>query len=855
MHAEVEQELIQSRAVSALDIQFAKEESRKNNSSILINLLANRSVEEASTITKILAQHYKIPLISLNKMTPPPKLMNLCNSAQARKLFFLPISEQEHRVVVGMVDPLDLNYIDEVGMIFRKSVQPVFISKDDFERNFYRFFRQGVIRPEEGKSLMDTQALIVTALGSEEAEKTEKRVAVRKFASNLIFKALSSGASALNIEPQQQASQVSLLIDGSDYNLCKLSNSNHRYIVTAIMELAKMDASSSGVEQHSRRRIGFRNQEYTLIYRITPTPSGERVTVYIVNSQLANLTLEELGLPEQPVEELKNVFKGPGIFLITGASGSGKSTTLQALIRYAASMNKSIFTIEDIVRQKIEGVLQRQLKPEGPSKSTILNSLLSRKVDVVVVDEADKETLPAAVEAASRGSLVLLSVSAPSAKEALAKLLCSDVSRSKLALSLKLIYSQRIIRKLCPSCKTEAALHPATIKQWKVPKSLDLHTGKGCDTCSHTGYQGTMPLTELLPFNEELGVLINQGASGPEIVEEARYQGMLTLFEQGINEAIDGVTSLEEVLATLPCDEPIDIKSRMKFGHIMPMQKRVITPMARSSKSDANGKIEDVSIPLSSEKEIIPSAEESHGSMTFSGIAMEPTEKPEPLPPTTEAKQDEGNEKTSILLVDDSPVTLEFTKHILTVSGYFNVDTTDTGIKALEMLQQKQYHLVITDQEMPEQSGQEFIESIRQHPSLNGVGTILLTGNLNEMSALGGGADGYISKPTDPELLVARAKSISDIYRRLSGVAPMQPKKATPEKQLPSGAEAKKMEYGGKADTVEFTAEDMARISSLELDSTMNSSQPLGHFVPPKVAAMDSTKSDEEESDFDNLFK
>ena len=170
--------------------------------------------------------------------------------------------------------------------------------------------------------------------------------------------------------------------------------------------------------------------------------------------------------------------------------------------------------------------------------------------------------------------------------------------------------------------------------------------------------------------------------------------------------------------------------------------------------------------------------------------------------------------KSSILLVDDSPVTLEFTRHILEVSGHFGIDTAETAMKALEMLQQKQYHLVITDQEMPEQTGQEFIASIRQHPSLNGVGTILLTGNLSEMSALEGGADGYISKPTDPELLVARAKSISDIYRRLSGVAPLQP--------TPASA-TKAPDRTGK---VEFTDADMAKISDLELDATMNSALP-----------------------------
>jgi type IV pilus assembly protein PilB len=883
MHVEVEQGLIKSGAVSSLDIQSAKEKSRKNHASTLINLLANCSAEASYTITKILAQYYKIPLISLNKVTPPPKLMKLCKSDQARRLYFLPISEQGSRIVVGMVDPVDLNFIDEVRAIYQKSVQPVFISKDDFERNFYHFFRQGIERPAEGQSLLDTLTLKQTALGYEQAETAETSVAARKFASQIISKALRSDASALYIEPHQEESQISLLIDGGSYDLCKLSTSNHKAIVTAVMELAKMDTSNTGVDQRSRCRTKFRNQEYTLIYRVTPTPNGERVSVNIVDARVESLTLETLGLHDSSIEQIKEAFGGAGIFLVTGASGSGKSTTLQAFTRYATTLNAHIFTIEYIVRQKINGVKQLQIKSGGPSKSAILNSLLSRKVDIVIIDEADREVLPVAVEAANKGCLVLLCVSAPGIREALSKLLRSDISRPKIASSLKLIYNQRIIRKLCPSCKTTATLHPATIDQWAIPKSLPLHSSKGCDACSHTGYQGTIPLAELLPFNEELEVLVNQGASGPEIVEEARHQGMLTLFEQGINRAIDGVTSLEEVLATLPCNEPFEIRSRMKFGRIMPMQRDSFTPAAEEShislpseeepkptaeeshislpseeepkptaeeshislsleeepkptaeeshislslEEEPKPSAEESHIPLSSEEEPKPSAEDSHASITFSGMAMpaaekpaiikeeeeeeEEDEKPTVSSPAAAVEQGKKDAKSSILLIDDSPVTLEYTRHILEVSGHFRVDTAETTMKALEMLQQKQYHLVITDQEMPEQTGQEFITIMRQHPSLNSVGTILLTGNLNEMLALAGGADGYISKPTDPELLVARAKSISDIYRRLSDSAPLQ--------SMPAPTKVP-----DKTAKVEFTKADMEKISNLELDATMNS--------------------------------
>jgi two-component system chemotaxis response regulator CheY len=265
----------------------------------------------------------------------------------------------------------------------------------------------------------------------------------------------------------------------------------------------------------------------------------------------------------------------------------------------------------------------------------------------------------------------------------------------------------------------------------------------------------------------------------------------------------------------------------MKFGRVMPMQRAASAPATRPvTENDTEAQIVAPSISPSSEETIKPSTEESHASITFSDMPIPAAEKPaiikeeeeeKPIPssPAAEVEQDKGDVKSSILLVDHSPVTLEFNRHILDVSGHFTIDTAETAIKALEMLQQKRYYLVITDQEMPEQTGQEFIKTIRQHPSLNSVGTILLTGNLNEMLALEGGADGYISKPTDPELLVARAKSISDIYRRLSGVAPVQ-STITTASNIP-------VKSDNKTGKVEFTAADMDKISDFELDKTMNS--------------------------------
>jgi len=856
MRKEAEKELIEAGIISADEIETAKSKSRNGDSSILLTLLESRSAESSTQITEALAQHYKIPLLSLNKIVPPIRMMERCDPEVARKLHFLPIAEHGGQVVIGMVDPIDLNYGDAIRAIFQKSVQPVFISMGDFDRNYYRFFRKGASLPEENSALMNTLILkkrFLESHSSDELSTEERETIARKFAASIVSKALANGASSFSIEPQQDVALVDITIDGSEYNLFRISISNHQALVDAMMRLAKIDPSKhEGVDQFSRCQVKYRDKQCVLAYSFRQTPTGERVVVHIIDSKLNDLTIESLGLTQKGLEQLKLSMELPGMMVVTGSCGSGKSTLLQVLTRHAVSLGKSIYTVEDIVGLKIEGARQFQVKPQGPPKANILRAIQKKSPDVIVIDESDDNAIPVILDAVESGALVLLSITAPDISEAFAKLLRTGVSRSRLASALKNICTHKTIRKLCSECKKVAHTYSQTRSHWQIPEQLSFSTGKGCEKCNNNGYHGTINLTELLPISENLSDMIIQGASGPEVLEAGRHEGMLTLIEQGFNKAIDGTTSLEEVIATVPCHKPFSVKGQMRMGRVMPLQKEAASghaapakqhesPFSPASKkssqpvSDTGGAIDFDELPLST-----PSSADKQPEIIKD---EEKTSPPDPVKTVTDETVPEAREaaatngKANILLVDDSPVTLEFTRHIMDVSGHFNVDVCDTAKKALKMLQEKQYHLVITDQEMPEQTGQEFIESIRQHPSLNSVGTILLTGNLNEMSALEGGADGYIAKPTDPELLVARAKSISDIYKRLSGIEPAKP--AAPlVTQIPSSNSI----TPGK---VEFSESDLAKVSAFELDmpgaSKADESEPV-------VGEADS-------SDFDELLK
>lgn len=824
MRQEAELELIQSGNVTANDLHAAKEKSRGNRVSILLNLLEGRSTESCEAIAAVLARHYKIPLLSLDKTTPPHRLMKLCRGKLARKLHFLPIAEHGKQVVVGMVDPLDLHYDDEIRAVFQKNIQPVFISLNDFERNYHRFFRKGISLPPENPNLMNTKALTKAFLNTEQRQSpsNNKELIAKKFASAIIARALAHKASSISIEPQQDVCLVNLFKDGQTYNLFRFSMSNHKEMLAAMMKLARIDPfKNTGVDRFSRCKVNYQGQRHILCYNFRQTPTGERVMVHILDPNMAKLCIEDLGFSHQAIDSLKRSLEKPGIILVTGSSGSGKSTMLQAMVRHATTLYKNIFTIEDVIGLNIEGVRQFQVKAKGPSKTQILKALQKNHADVVVIDSIDKQMLPAVLDAAETGCLVLLAIKSKNISGAIAKLLCSDISRSKLASSLKLACTHKTVRKLCSNCKKVEKLHPSTILQWQIPEHLQFQNANGCEACNHKAYVDNISLSEALTVSPEIAELIRQGASGPEIFEAGRVSGMLTLVEQGVNKALAGLTSLTEVLATMPYHETFSVKDRMRIGRIMPLQNAE-SLAASKGKLFAASKAKK---PASSTKEDV--------SITFSGSnkpAKPKTVQDKVVEAPAEPKQTVSKDnKASILLVDDSPVTLEFTRHILNISGHFHVDVADTAIKALKMLEKKQYHLVITDQEMPEQTGQEFIETIRHHPSFNHVGTILLTGNLNEMSALESGADGYIAKPTDPELLVARAKSISDIYKRLSSSSSVKPVSKETEK-------------------VEFTEQDMAKISNFELDSGESKSA-------KKATPTNTGDSEKVNSEFDNLFE
>lgn len=823
MQQEACKALIDAHVVTGGIMDEATTKSRFNHKSVLINLYEECDIPTQKAIAETLARFYKIPLINLDKITPSPALVHKCKQEQARQWYFLPIVEHGDQVVVGMLDPTDLNNVDTLRHLFRKPIQPVFIYAHDFERGLYRFFRKGADIPEENDNLLDTMQLKRVVNNGDEAAATDHKAIAAKFVRHILTRALACGASDLLIEPLQHESLISLRIEGGTYRLFRLSSSHHGEVVSALRELVKLKEENTGSSQRCSFSLQYNKRALKLLMHFQPSPNGERISVRIIDPQVAALTLDQLQLRKSIRQGIETVLAERGLFLVTGPSGSGKSTAIGAFLRHiaAADDKRKIISLEDLVIEKIPGVKQARFAT-GANKSSVIAAALKHSPDVLVLDEVtDAEAVGKAAKAAE-DALVILSLQADGIAEALARLLRLGLDRKQLSSVLRAIYTQKVIRTICPDCKASNLIHPKTIHQLNIPPSFTFHAGNGCEACKQTGYRGIVTVAELLQLDADASRMLAEGAGGGELYTEARYNGMLTLFEAGLNKAIDGTTSLEEVLAVLPSPQVFDFAAHIHLGRIGPLNRP-------GGKPEASGTVASQSLDT---------LQTSSFSDLFGESGQETEAAPEtptevPAPPTSTPPEMSGmalpekpaaaaatSDKLSVLLLDDSPVMLQYTHHILESSGLFDVETAGAVDEAWEKLQQHHFHLVITDHEMPVQSGQEFIERIRMQPSLNHTGTMLLTGNLKEASALSAGADGYVSKPTDPELLIARARSIAEIYKRMAGGAASAPQPvavaATEPLDSGSGHDESAADNRGRVD---FNERDMDRIGAFELDT------------------------------------
>jgi len=378
---------------------------------------------------------------------------------------------------------------------------------------------------------------------------------VIRFVDLLLRQAVKSRASDIHVEPQELTMTIRMRIDGVLQDMVPPPRKMQAAIATRIKILSKMDIAERRLPQDGRFKIKAPGRDIDVRVSVIPTIYGEKVVMRILDSSAVNHNLDQLGFDPDLLEEFKVMLTQPhGIIIVTGPTGSGKSTTLYSALNYLRNPRKNITTVEDPVEYRLAGINQIQVKPDiGLDFAESLRAILRQDPDIILIGEIrDKETIDIAIKASLTGHLVLSTFHTNDAPSAISRMVYMGVEPYLLASTVNLIVAQRLVRRICDRCKEPVAINEGVLRRLNVDperaKNAVFYHGRGCTTCGGTGYLGRLPIFEFLVTDSEIRDQISMGSSEARIREMSRQRGYQGLLGSGVDRMLDGMTTAEEVL-------------------------------------------------------------------------------------------------------------------------------------------------------------------------------------------------------------------------------------------------------------------------------------------------------------------
>jgi len=560
-------ELLKRKLLSPADHKRVKAELLNSNLQAEDLLLQHNLVAETE-IAKVKAELLKIAYIDVGATTITPEALNVLPEAVAMKYLALPfaINKNEGVLSVVMANPVDLQALEFIEKKTKMKIKPHLGEKSRLEREIRNRYSQS-LSSEVTEALKDTVAarperkLEAAAL----AGGVIREAPVAKIVSTILEFAIKARASDVHIEPLEQKTRVRYRIDGIMYEKLVLPKSVHDNVISRVKILSKMKIDEKRLPQDGR--FNFRAGEEEVDLRVSSMPSvyGEKIVMRLLKKSLKVPDLPELGLRGKALTNLQAAIRVPhGIVLVTGPTGSGKTTTLYSVLSKINTPKVNIMTLEDPVEYQITGITQVQVHSQaGLTFASGLRSFLRQDPDIIMVGEIrDKETAELAIQAALTGHLVFSTLHTNSAAGALPRLLDMEMETFLLASSMTCVVGQRVTRKVCDHCRQEYVPPQEVvedIKQILGPlldsfmkaknmKELKLYKGGKCLECNETGYLGRVGIFEVLPLSEKIGRLVLERSPSSKIEAQAREDGMITMKQDGYLKVLEGVTSLEEVL-------------------------------------------------------------------------------------------------------------------------------------------------------------------------------------------------------------------------------------------------------------------------------------------------------------------
>ncbi len=554
--------LVRNKIISQEEADHHEISSLEKNLPIDIYLLQNTKIKKEE-ILKAKGEMLNIPWADVNSVPIAPQALSLVPEVISRKYNLIPfeINEIEGTLKAIMENPFDLQILEFLEKKTGKKIIPVLGLKDDIIKAIDTFYLQG-LSPDVVAALKEIQPEVRT-IRAEDIANIIKEAPIAKIVSTILEYAIKGRASDVHIEPQENRTRVRYRIDGILHEKLTLPKGIHDSLISRIKILSELKIDEKRIPQDGRFNFKIGEEEVDLRVSTLPTVHGEKIVMRLLKKTGGIPTLSDLGLRGPQLKLLEDAVSKPyGIILVTGPTGSGKSTTLYSLLSTLNKPGVNIVTLEDPVEYQIIGINQVQINPQaGLTFATGLRSFLRQDPNIILVGEIrDKETTQLAIQAALTGHLVFSTLHTNDAATAIPRLIDLGAEPFLIASVLNASVAQRICRKICNFCKNEYQATPELTQNIKnvletfLPKKyqdgqpIKLFRGEGCNQCNNSGYLGRIAIFEVIRINTVINKMIVQHTTAKEIENQAKKEDLITMKQDGYLKTLEGITTIEEVL-------------------------------------------------------------------------------------------------------------------------------------------------------------------------------------------------------------------------------------------------------------------------------------------------------------------
>ncbi len=552
--------LVEQGLVTTEQLREARREASESGTGVGYQLVRLEFIGELE-LTRVLAQQHRVPAVDLEKIEVDERILRLIAGEIAVKNLVLPLRKVARKLTVAMVDPADLDVIDTLKFVTRLEIEPVVVGEFTLRAHLEKYY-----------DTADTQmsSFMSDFLDGEDVEYVEEEeddvsvaalqaqleeAPVVKFINGLLTDAVKKGVSDIHIEPYEKDIRVRYRIDGALHEVMRPPFKMKAALTSRIKILADLNIAERRVPQDGR--IKLRMGKRVVDFRVSTLPVifGEKIVLRILDAGNLTFDLQSFGFEPKAEEDFMDAISKPyGMVLVTGPTGSGKTTTLYSALSKVSTEDVNIMTAEDPVEYNLHGINQVLVRTQiGMTFAAALKAFLRQDPNIIMVGEIrDLETGGIAIKAALTGHLVLSTLHTNDAASTITRMIDMGLEPFNVAAALNLVTAQRLLRRICSNCKVEAHYEDKVLRAAKIPddfiQNTTLYKGEGCDQCGGTGYKGRQGLYEVMLITSKIRNLIMNEAGTDELVEAALSEGMLTLRMDGLKKLERGITTLEEVL-------------------------------------------------------------------------------------------------------------------------------------------------------------------------------------------------------------------------------------------------------------------------------------------------------------------